>query len=32
MAADIQAWGDDPDAYWVVVNPAAVGWAAPEGQ
>jgi ubiquinone/menaquinone biosynthesis C-methylase UbiE len=27
IAADIEAWGEDPDAYWAIMNPAALGWA-----
>jgi SAM-dependent methyltransferase len=29
MAADFQAWGEDPDAYEALLNPAVVGWAPP---
>ncbi len=30
MAADFEAWGEDPDAYWALVNPAAAGWVPEE--
>lgn len=28
MVAAMEAWGEDPDAYWAVLAPAAVGWVA----
>lgn len=26
IAAELEAYGEDPDAYWAMLNPAAVGW------
>ena len=26
IAADFEAWGEEPDAYWALMNPAALGW------
>ena len=26
MAADFEAWGEEPDAYSAFMNPAALGW------
>jgi ubiquinone/menaquinone biosynthesis C-methylase UbiE len=31
MVADFAAWGEDPDAYWAQINPAALGWVPEEG-
>jgi SAM-dependent methyltransferase len=31
IAADFVAWGEDPDAYWAQINPAAIGWVPDEG-
>ena len=28
MIADLEAWGEHPDAYWATMASAAVGWVA----
>ena len=27
IAADFEAWGEEPDAYWALMNPAALSHA-----
>ena len=29
-SADVVAWGEEPDAYWAMMDPAALGWVGEE--
>jgi ubiquinone/menaquinone biosynthesis C-methylase UbiE len=31
IVADLPKWGENPDAYWAVQTPAAIGWVPEEG-